>query len=106
MVTKQAISALAKRIVEEYRPERVILFGSYAYGKPRPDSDVDLLVIMPFEGNPLHVAAEMARRLNPPIGVDFLVRAADTIQQRIEWNDYFLREVIEQGKVLYDAADR
>lgn len=106
MVTKQAIRALAKRIVDEYQPERVILFGSYAYGKPRPDSDVDLLVIMPFEGNSLRQAGEMVGKLNPPFFVDLVVRTADEVRQRLEWNDFFLREVMERGKVLHAAADR
>jgi predicted nucleotidyltransferase len=50
MVTVREIKAFCGRLAVEYRPSRIVLFGSYAHGKPRPDSDVDLLVVMPFKG--------------------------------------------------------
>ncbi len=49
MVAKREIRSLVSRIASEFRPERIILFGSYAYGKPNEDSDVDLLVLMPYQ---------------------------------------------------------
>ncbi len=50
MINEKKIADLGNRIAKEFQPERIILFGSYAYGKPRPDSDVDLLVVLPFDG--------------------------------------------------------
>ena len=50
MVEENKIADLSERIARQFQPERIILFGSYAYGQPRPDSDVDLLVVLPFEG--------------------------------------------------------
>lgn len=106
MVSRRAIREFAGRIVEEYQPEKVILFGSYAYGTPRPESDVDLLAIMPFEGNSIHQAGEMVGKLNPPFFVDLVLRTGEQVRQRLEWNDFFLREIIERGKVLHAATDR
>src|SRR5205085_10297539 len=100
------IRQLSDRIAERFRPDRIILFGSYAYGTPRKDSDVDLLVVMPFEGNGLRQAAEMIRQVDPPFAVDLLVRTSAELKQRLEWNDFFLREIVDKGKLLYVAADR
>ena len=50
MVNEQTIQDLCNRIVQDFQPDRIILFGSYAYGNPTPDSDVDILVVLPFEG--------------------------------------------------------
>jgi predicted nucleotidyltransferase len=61
-IDRSAIQALCDRIVAEFRPERVILFGSHAYGVPRPDSDVDLLVILPFDEQPAYKAIEIVTR--------------------------------------------
>ena len=52
MIEMDRIESFSNRIAQEFRPERIILFGSYAYGEPTEDSDVDLLVIMPFRGHP------------------------------------------------------
>jgi len=105
MVTQEAIQNLTSRLVREYHPEKVILFGSYAYGTPHNGSDVDLLVIMPYRGNPLTKAAKILRKLNPDFGVDLLLRTSREMKQRLEWNDYFLHEVVNRGRVLYEAAD-
>src|SRR5213083_2554106 len=101
VISEQAIHDLTERIAREYEPDRIILFGSHAYGTPRWDSDVDLLVDMHFEGNPLLKASEMIHRFNPPFAVDLLIRTPEVIRQRLEWNDSFLREAIERGKVLH-----
>jgi predicted nucleotidyltransferase len=106
VIQAAAIQQLCNRIVQEFQPERVILFGSHAYGMPREDSDVDLMVILPFEGNGLQKAAEILRRVQPPFAIDLLARTPEQIEQRLAWNDFFLREIIEKGKVLYAASDR
>jgi predicted nucleotidyltransferase len=96
---------LACRIGREFRPRRVILFGSHAYGRPTADSDVDLLVIMPVRGNPVEKAVEIRRRVRPAFPADFLVRTPSEVRRRLAWNDFFLKEVIEKGKVLYESSD-
>jgi predicted nucleotidyltransferase len=103
MVTMQEIQDVCDQIVRQFHPEKVILFGSYAYGTPRPDSDVDLLVVMPHEGHPAYQAARIRSALRSNFSMDVLVRDANTMRQRLEWNDLFLREVTERGRVMYES---
>ena len=106
MVQTSAIQQVCNEIVREFQPDRIILFGSHAYGIPRDDSDVDLMVILPFEGNGLQKAAEIVRKVQPPFAIDLLARTPDEIRQRLAWNDYFLSEIMDKGKVLYAASNR
>jgi len=99
----QAIEDLSKRIAREYQPERIVLFGSYAYGEPRAESDVDLLVILPFEGKSVNQSVQMRMKLRPVFPVDLLVRTPENVQHRLEMGDSFMREILKQGKVLYEA---
>jgi predicted nucleotidyltransferase len=80
------------------------LFGSYAWGRPTPDSDVDLLVVMPLTGGAMDKAVEISSRLEHRFPIDLLVRSPADLRQRLEWNDFFLRKATEQGVVMYDAA--
>jgi predicted nucleotidyltransferase len=102
-VTQKTISAFARRIAKQFNPQKIILFGSYAYGKPTQDSDVDMLVIMSFEGRGAYKSAEIATALRPEFPADILVRTPEQIKQRLEWGDFFIREITEKGKVLYEA---
>lgn len=104
MVDMDSIHALVERIVQVYQPERVVLFGSYAYGMPTLDSDVDLLVVLPFEGKGARKAVEILNTVHPEFPVDLLVRTPEQVQQRLAWHDFFLREIIEKGKTLYAAT--
>lgn len=104
MVTRNEIDALAERIGEEFSPEKVILFGSHAYGTPSRDSDVDLLVIMEHNGSGVAQALEIVQRLKSRIPIDLVVRTPQEMRQRLAWNDFFLKEVVGQGNVLYESA--
>lgn len=106
MVEDDRIVETVTRIVREFAPDRVVLFGSYAYGTPTDDSDVDLLVIMSFAGPHTEKAIEILERVDPRFPIDLLVRTPDQVQQRLELNDFFMREVMEKGHVLYAAPDR
>lgn len=103
-ITQERIQEYSDRIAAEFKPERIILFGSYAYGAPTADSDVDLLVVMPFEGDSACTAAEIRRAVRAGFPVDLLVRTPAQVKQRLEWNDWFMREIVEKGKVIYAAA--
>jgi predicted nucleotidyltransferase len=103
MVKMDKITKLGKSIGREFKAEKVILFGSYAYGRPLPDSDVDLLVVMRFRGKGVWKSVEILNRLNPDFSVDLLVRTPEVLRKRIRWNDFFLKEIMEKGKVLYEA---
>ncbi len=103
MVEMNEIYSLVNRIVEQFQPERVILFGSYARGNPTPDSDVDLLVVLPFQGKPWQMATEIRRRTRAAMAMDLLVRTPEQLRQRLSSGDTFLQEILQQGKVLYEA---
>ena len=104
MISQDAIREFCTRLVDLYHPEKVLLFGSYAYGTPNADSDVDLLVVMPHQLQAARVSAEMLLRLAPPFPVDVLVRSPERLAERIEAGDFFLREILERGIVLHEAA--
>lgn len=104
MVSMERIRELTEQIVALYHPQRVVLFGSHAYGFPTADSDVDLLVILPCRDKVSHKAAEILNTVNPQFPVDLLVRTPEQIRQRLAWNDFFLQEIMTRGKVLYEAA--
>ena len=100
------IQNLCEQIAREFRPDKIILFGSQAYGKPTVESDVDLLVVMPYEGSPFQQAGEILKRLQVWMPVDLIVRSATEIEQRLKIGDQFMREILERGKALYEATDR
>ena len=104
MITSSRIQALCRRIADEFRPERIILFGSHASGHAREDSDVDLLVVMPFKGKCARKSVEILNRVEPDFPVDVIVRTPRQIRERLAGNDFFLREVVMNGKILYEAA--
>lgn len=106
MVAINKIKKFGRQIGEQFQAERVILFGSYAHGGVTSDSDVDLLVIGPFEGRSVDKSVEIRMKLRPQFPVDILIRTPEKVQQRIEMGDCFMREIMEEGKVLYEADDR
>ena len=101
----RVIRQFARRVAERFQPEKIILFGSHAYGEPHADSDVDILVIMPAR-NELDQAVRISLTIDPPFPLDIDVRTPKTMKWRLEQGDSFLREVIERGKVLYEKVDR
>jgi uncharacterized protein len=103
MITMRQIEDVSGRIAAEFEPERILLFGSYAWGAPSPDSDVDLLVILPFEGKAVAKSVEMRLKIKPPFPVDLLVRTPEKIHERLALGDPFIRSILEKGKVLYEA---
>ena len=97
------IKNLCQQIVEGFNPQKIILFGSHAYGKPNADSDVDLLVIMPFEGRNSQKAIEIRRKIKTSVPLDLLVRTTEQVKERIAMEDFFMREITEKGKILYET---
>jgi predicted nucleotidyltransferase len=100
------IKNLCQQIACEFSPEKIILFGSQAYGKPTAESDIDLLVVMSYEGSPFRQAGEILKRLQVWMPVDLIVRSAEEIEQRLKIGDQFMREILERGKVMYEPTDR
>ena len=101
MIDQASIGHLSERIAQEFQPDKIILFGSYAQGTATPDSDVDLMVILPFEGRNFWKSLEMLNRLDPPFPIDLLARRPEDVTRRYAEGDPLIREVIDRGKVLY-----
>jgi predicted nucleotidyltransferase len=101
--TRRTLQALAKDIVRKFRPQRIILFGSYAYGQPTRESDVDLLVIMQTTLRPIEQAVAIRQAVDAPFPMDLLVRTPEQIERRLSLGDYFFKEIVSRGRVLYEA---
>jgi len=106
MVDMKQIDDLTSQIAREFSPERIILFGSHAYGQPGNDSDVDILVVLPFKGKPVRKAIEIRNKINAGIPLDLIVRTPEQLAERIAQNDWFMREILERGLTLYAANNR
>jgi predicted nucleotidyltransferase len=104
-ISKRTISTFARKIARQFHPDKIILFGSYAYGKPTEDSDVDILVVMPFKGRNPEKATEIWMATKPKFPIDIMVRKPMELKKRLRMGDFFLREITEKGKVLYEAVD-
>jgi predicted nucleotidyltransferase len=103
MITMRQIEDVSRQIATEFEPERILLFGSYAWGTPTTDSDVDLLVILSFEGKAAAKSVEMRLKVKPPFPVDLLARTPEKIHERLALGDSFIQDILEKGKVLYEA---
>ena len=104
MIKIARIRAVAEKIAEEFRPHKVILFGSHARGDGGRDSDVDLLVILSFRGKGCRKAVEILERINVSFPIDLLVRTPAQVRRRIREGDFFMRDIVEHGKVLYEKS--
>jgi uncharacterized protein len=103
MYSLAEIRQLCRRIAKDFHPERIILFGSHAYGKPTQDSDIDLFVVMPFEGRHTEQAIRMLDKLNVLMPLDLIVRTPEQVKERLALGDTFTKEILERGKVMYEA---
>lgn len=102
-ITDSIISEVVAKIVENFCPEKIILFGSQVWGKPKDWSDIDILVIMNYREPSSRVAAKISLFSKPRyIPMDILVRTPDEIAQRIEIGDYFIKRILTKGRVLYE----
>jgi predicted nucleotidyltransferase len=98
-----AIRRFAHRIAQRFQPDKIILFGSYAYGKPHEESDVDLLVVMRTK-NAIDQSIRIKMALKRLFSLDLIVRTPGQIERGLKDDNWFLREIIEKGKVLYDTS--
>jgi uncharacterized protein len=99
-----AIRHFARQIAKHFDPVQIILFGSYAYGTPHEDSDVDLLVVMPAS-NEINKSIQITLAFDPPFPLDLIVRTPDNLRRRLRDNNWFLREITAKGTVLYEKGD-
>ena len=103
-VPMAAIRGFARSVAQRFNPDRIILFGSHAYGAPHSDSDVDILVIMKTR-NQIDQAVKIELACDPPFPLDIIVRTPHNIQWRLAEGESFLREIMARGKVLYEKDD-
>ena len=101
-VPMRAIRRFARAVAERFHPEKIILFGSHAYGSPHADSDVDVLVIMPAR-NKHSQAYKIRMAISAPFPMDLLVRTPEEMRWRLAEGDLFHTEIVAKGKVLYEA---
>jgi len=104
MITPSQIHQVSNEIARRFQPERIILFGSYAYGTPTEDSDIDLLVVMSLPDKGRGRASDIRLHLDISFPLDLIVCDPAYLEQRIAMNDFFLREVTEKGRTLYAGA--
>lgn len=102
-ITVNDIRRVVQQIVEGFAPQKVILFGSYADGKPTADSDVDLLVVMDSEEEPLHTAARISSAIDHPFALDIIVTKPSTLDASFKRRGNFATEIMTRGVVLYEA---
>jgi uncharacterized protein len=106
MIDIDQINHLTQQIVEIADPEKIILFGSYAYGQPTEDSDLDVMVVLPFTGHWAYKAVEIRQRL--PLynfSLDLLTRTSSQVNDRLAIGDPFIQAIVEQGRILYESAN-
>lgn len=103
MVFANDIADFARRLGHEFRAEKVVLFGSHAYGTPTVDSDVDLLVVMPFRGSRVVQSVAIRMKLRPAFPLDIILRSPGEVRRRLQMGDSFIRDILATGKVLYEA---
>ena len=101
---REIILKMVEKIIKEYQPKKVILFGSYAYGEPTEESDIDLLIIKDTDKRPIDRWVEVKRVLRDTartLPVSPLVYTEKEIEERMAIKDFFLKEILETGEVLY-----
>ena len=102
MITRETITAIATKKSQSFNPEKIILFGSYAWGKPEIDSDLDLFIVMESKDRPIKRAVSVRHVLRDLyVPMDILVRTPDEIQHRIDIGDPFIKKILRDGQVIY-----
>jgi predicted nucleotidyltransferase len=104
MIQAKAIEELADVIARQFQPEKVILFGSYAYGTPTEDSDADLMVVVRHR-DACKKAVAISAAIEHRFSIDILVRSPAEVRRRLNMRDFFMMEIVETVIVLHDAND-
>lgn len=101
---KKLLNEAVQKLTRDYHPEKIILYGSYAYGHPTPDSDIDLLIVRETDKKRVDRFVEVNRMLYRPgrrVSISPLVYTPHEIEQRVSLGDDFIREILTRGHVLY-----
>ncbi len=103
-IPMRVIRRFARDVAEKFHPEKIILFGSQAYGTPHDDSDVDILVIMPTRDR-ICTAVRIDWTIDPPFPLDIIVRTPGEMKWRLKDGDLFHTEIVSKGKLLFEMDD-
>ncbi len=103
MASMSDIEEISASIAREFNPQKIVLFGSHAWGTPTPDSDVDLLVILPFDGKGWRMATIIREKVKVTFALDLIVRTESQIADRLSKHDSFISEIVEKGRVLHES---
>ena len=101
---KTVIKRIINKAIEEIKPEKVVLFGSQAYGKPNRDSDFDLLFIKNTKRKGIARYRWVDQHISHVVPMDILIRTPAEIKERLLMGDPFYKEIMTKGKVLYESA--
>ncbi len=104
MEKTKEIKSITEQVVKHYKPEKIILFGSFACGKEKPSSDVDLLIVKKTRKKRVKRIHEVLMLVESDLPLEPLVYSPGEVKERLRLGDMFLRDVFEHGKVLYDKG--
>lgn len=104
---ERKIQEIAQKIVREYQPDKIILFGSWAWGTPGPDSDVDLLIVKKSEKRRIDRERDVGRILSGCLfPADVLVYTPEELEASINQNhNLFIEDIVRNGTMLYSRSD-
>lgn len=101
-ITEQKIKEVTLKIADNFQPEKIILFGSFAWGEPNENSDVDLFIIKKTDLSTREVAREIDGSIFPrPFPMDIVVYKPEQVEERSRNNDFFIKDILTKGKILY-----
>ena len=102
MISREHIQDITTKLINSVHPEKIILFGSYAWGEPTKDSDLDLLIVMKSNERPIKRAASIRKACRDGyVPMDLIVRTPDEIQDRLDIGDPFIKRILSEGKMVY-----
>ena len=106
MINEALIGMMVRRIVDDFEPQQIVVFGSWARGEAKEDSDVDLLVVMPFEGSKRDLQVSMRLALSEfDVPVDLIIASPQDIALKRDWNGLIYKEAYREGRIAYERSD-
>ncbi len=104
MYSLSGMQKITTQIMKHYNPQKIILFGSFAWGKPTKDSDIDLFIIKETKQDQLKRIPEVRACLHQvDMAFDVLVMTPREVKNRLKMGDFFIEDILKKGKVLYEA---
>ncbi len=102
--TFDEIMSQVEKIITYFNPVKIILFGSYAYGHPDPESDVDIFVIVNSNTSVQNLKTQIDLCLDHSFPIEVHVKSSKTVKKRLQQGDFFIRDILEKGQILYEQT--